>query len=61
MDELGIAEIGVDKVRYNSEMARLTQSQAENFKKAYTKINDQFKEAYPQMTDEDKMKWKYQR
>ena len=61
MDELGIAEIGVDKVRYNSEMARLTPSQAENFKKAYTKINDQFKEAYPQMTDEDKMKWKYQR
>ncbi len=61
MDELGIAEIGFDKVRYNAEFSRLNSSQAENFKKAYTKINEDFKKQYPQMTDKDKMKWKYQR
>ena len=61
MDELGIAEIGFDKARYNAEFSRLTPSQAENFKKAYTKVNDDFKKLYPQMTDKDKMKWKYQR
>ena len=61
MDELGIAEIGFDKARYNAEFSRLTPSQAENFKKAYAKINEDFKKQYPQMTDKDKMKWKYQR
>ena len=61
MDELGIAEIGFDKARYNAEFDRLTPSQAENFKKAYSKVNDDFKKQYPQMTDKDKMKWKYQR
>ncbi|HEX6223263.1 MAG TPA: sulfatase-like hydrolase/transferase, partial [Chryseolinea sp.] len=61
MDELGIAEIGVDKARYNSEMERLTPQQAENFSKAYTKVNDEFRKAYPGMSDKDKMRWKYQR
>ena len=61
MDELGIAEIGFDKVRYKAEFSRLNPSQAENFKKAYTKVNAEFKKQYPQMTEQDKMKWKYQR
>lgn len=61
MDELGIAEIGFDKRRYAAEMGRLNSSQKENFTKAYTKINEDFKKAYPTMTDKDKMKWKYQR
>ena len=61
MDELGIAEIGFDKARYKAEFSRLNPSQAENFKKAYTKINEDFKKQYPHMTDKDKMKWKYQR
>lgn len=61
MDELGIAEIGFDKRRYASEMERLTPSQASNFKRAYTKINEDFKKAYPSMTEKDKMRWKYQR
>lgn len=61
MDELGIQEIGPDKVRFKGEMARFTPSQRENFLKTYTKVNEDFKKEYPSMTDEDKMRWKYQR
>ena len=61
MDELGIAEIGFDKQRYKYEFSRLNPSQAENFKTAYAKVNDEFKKAYPSMSDKDKMRWKYQR
>ncbi len=61
MDELGIAEIGFDKARYAYEMGRFTPSQAENFKKAYSKVNEDFKKAYPAMSDKEKMQWKYQR
>lgn len=61
MDELGIAEIGYDKVRFKGETGRMTPSQLENFRKAYTPINEEFKKAYPAMTEKDKMRWKYQR
>jgi arylsulfatase A-like enzyme len=61
MDELGIPEIGFDKLRYKYEMGRLNPSQLENFKKAYAPINDAFKKAHPTMSDKDKMRWKYQR
>ncbi|WP_207508378.1 sulfatase family protein [Telluribacter humicola] len=61
MDELGIAEIGMDKRRYAYEMSRLNPSQAANFKKAYGKINEDFKNKYPSMSQKDKMRWKYQR
>ncbi|HEV7347655.1 sulfatase [Telluribacter sp.] len=61
MDELKIPEIGMDKRRYVYEMSRFNPSQAENFRKAYAKINESFKKAYPGMTAQDKMKWKYQR
>ncbi len=61
MDELGIAEIGFDKQRYRYETGRFTASQAEHFRKAYSKINEDFKKAYPAMSEKDKMKWKYQR
>jgi len=61
MDELGIKEIGFDKQRYKYEFSRLNPSQAENFKTAYAKVNDEFKKAYPKMTDKGKMRWKYQR
>ncbi|HNR73954.1 MAG TPA: sulfatase [Cyclobacteriaceae bacterium] len=61
MDELGIPEIGYDKLRYAYENKRFTPSQAENFRKAYAKINEDIKANYPGMTDKDKMRWKYQR
>ncbi len=61
MDELGIPEIGYDKLRYAYENKRFTPSQAENFRKAYAKINEDIKANYAGMTDKDKMRWKYQR
>ncbi len=61
MDELGLAEIGPDKGRFKGEMARFTPSQRETFLKYYTQINEEFKQRYPSMSQEDIMKWKYQR
>jgi len=61
MDELGIAEIGYDKVRYNADFNRMNPAQRQNFIKAYSRINDEFKKAYHKMTEKDKMRWKYQR
>ena len=61
MNELGIAEIGVDKVRFTRDFERLTPSQRDNYTKAYTKVNEEFKKVYPKMTEADKMRWKYQR
>ena len=61
MDQLGIAEIDVDKRRFENEIGRFTPSQKENFMASYSKVNDRFKKDYPSMTEEDKMKWKYQR
>jgi arylsulfatase A-like enzyme len=61
MDELGIPEIGFGKQRFAYEQSRLNDSQKANFLNAYSKVNENFKKAYPDMTEEDKMKWKYQR
>lgn len=61
MDKLGIAEIGPDKARFENEMKRMTDSQRENFMKYYTPINEEFEKIYPGMSEEEKMKWKYQR
>lgn len=61
MDELGLAEIGFDKIRYNYEVGRLDSVQRENFISSYSKINDEFKKAYAGMDETELMKWKYQR
>lgn len=61
MDELGLEEIGYDKSRFDYQVSRLTDSQRENFMKHYGKVNEEFKKAYPTMSDEDIMRWKYQR
>lgn len=60
--KLGIADVGgYDSIRYKSEFARFTPSQAENFRKYYGPIEEEFVKNYPSMTDEDMMRWKYQR
>ncbi|MBC6366885.1 sulfatase [Algoriphagus sp. AK58] len=62
MKQLGIADVGgYDTIRYKSEFARFTPSQAENFRKYYGRIDEEFIKKYPSMSDEDKMRWKYQR
>jgi arylsulfatase A-like enzyme len=61
MDQLGIPEIGYDKQRFKYEVSRMNTSQLEKFKKVYKRVNDDFKTAYPKMSEQDKMRWKYQR
>ncbi len=61
MDELGLKEIGVDKIRYKAEVGRLHTSQKANFDAAYKPVMDEFKKRYPTMTDKDLAKWQYQR
>lgn len=61
MDELGLKEIGVDKIRYKAEVGRLDATQKVNFDVAYKPVMDEFKKRYPTMTDKDLAKWQYQR
>ena len=61
MDSLKIPEIGIDKRRFVAEMGRLNPSQKANFNRVYDRINAEFIKAYPSMTEQDKMRWKFQR
>ncbi len=61
MDSLKIPEIGIDKRRFVAEMGRLTPSQKANFDRVYDRINAEFMKAYPSMSEQDKMRWKFQR
>ncbi len=61
MDEMGLKEIGFDKIRYNYEVGRLDSTQQINFLQAYSRVNEDFKKRYPKMTETDLMKWRYQR
>jgi arylsulfatase A-like enzyme len=62
LKQLGIADVGgYDTTRFIGQMNRFTPAQAENFKKYYDPISDEFIQAFPTMTDQDKMRWKYQR
>lgn len=61
MEELGMEEIGYDKIRLENGIKRLTPEQKERFNAAYAPVNEAFKKAYPNMTEEDRMRWKYQR
>lgn len=61
MDELGIEEIGPDKRRFVNQWDRFDSAQKANFDRAYGKVNEEFKKLYPSMSEEDKMKWKYNR
>lgn len=61
MDEMNLAEIGHDKIRYNGMMKRMTEEQIEEFKEAYAPLFEDFKKKYPSMDSKDLMRWKYQR
>lgn len=61
MDEIGLDEIGFDKPRYNYSFERFTPEQRESFERVYGKIGEELKKIYPTMTEEDLMRWKYQR
>lgn len=62
MDELGIPETANwDKGAFEREVGRMNAAQRADWDKHYMKVNEDFKEAYPTMTEEDKMKWRFQR
>ncbi|TDQ16544.1 arylsulfatase A-like enzyme [Algoriphagus boseongensis] len=62
LKQLGIADVGgYDTSRFIGQMNRFTPSQAESFNKYYNPISEEFIKAYPSMSEEDKMRWKYQR
>ncbi|MFC0261621.1 sulfatase family protein [Fontibacter flavus] len=62
LDELGIQDAsGWDKSAFEGEVGRLNPAQRSNWDKYYTPIMERFKKEFPKMTDEEKMKWRYQR
>jgi len=61
MDEMDLPEIGIDKLRYEFGINRLDSSQLSNFRRVYTRVNNAFKKAFPSMSEEELMKWRYQR
>jgi arylsulfatase A-like enzyme len=62
MDELGIPETADwDKEAFQREVGVMNPAQREEWDAVYGPINEEFKKNYPNMTEEDKMKWRYQR
>ncbi|TDQ16543.1 arylsulfatase A-like enzyme [Algoriphagus boseongensis] len=62
MDELGIPDAsGWDKAAFQREVGRLDSSQRANWDKYYRPINEAFKKSYASMSEEDLMRWRYQR
>jgi len=62
MDELGIPETANwDKNAFEREVGILNPAQRAEWDAVYGPINEEFKKNYPNMTEEDKMKWRYQR
>ena len=62
MDELGISEnSNWDKRPHYSRVDVMTDEQEEAWNAVYGPMNEEFKALYPKMTEEDKMRWRYQR
>lgn len=62
MDQLGIPETaGWDKGAFKREVGAMNAEQRAKWDAVYGPMNEEFAKAYPSMTDEDKMKWRYQR
>ena len=62
MDELGITEASDwDKDAYEREVGRMTQEQRVAWDAIYDPINEEFKKNYEKMSQEELMRWRYQR
>lgn len=62
MEELGIAETAMwDHAAYERSVGRMTESQKADWDRIYNPMIEDFKNNYPQMSQEDQMKWRYQR
>lgn len=62
MDELGIVPgSSWDKGAFEREVGRQTPEQRKAWDEVYGPMNEEFRRMYPGMTEEEKMKWRYQR
>lgn len=61
IDGMNEPEIGIDKLRFEHSVGRMDSVQFANFKSSYDKVNADFKNNYPSLSEEDKMRWRYQR
>ena len=62
MDKLGIKEShAYDKRNYNATIGRMNPEQRKAWDDAYGKMNEEFMQKFPSMTDKEKMQWRYQR
>ena len=62
MAELGIPETAIwDHRAYNNTVGRMTEAQRADWDKIYNPMIEEFKKNYPNMSQEDLMKWRYQR
>lgn len=62
MDQLGISGTsGWDKEAFEREVGRMNPEQRANWDAHYGKINEAFIKDFPTMSEEDQMRWRYQR
>ncbi|SOE22706.1 Arylsulfatase A [Spirosomataceae bacterium TFI 002] len=62
MDELGIPETANwDKNAYNGNLGRMDESQRAAWDAVYDPMNEEFKKSFPNMSQKEKMQWRYQR
>ncbi len=62
MDELGIPETSNwDKNAFEREVGRMNTEQRAAWDAVYGPMNEEFKSLYPNMTEKEKMQWRYQR
>ena len=62
MDELGIPETAQwDKRAYNTTIGRMTEEQRAAWDAVYGPMNEDFKERFASMSEEEQMKWRFQR
>lgn len=61
MAELGNSQIRSENTRSYNPYGLFNDEQRKAFMSTYGKVNEEFKKAYPTMSDQDLMRWKYQR
>lgn len=62
MDELGIPETADwEKRALRNSLSRMNEEQRSAWDEVYGPMNEEFKAAWPNMSEEDKMHWRYQR
>lgn len=62
LDDLGISlTTDWDKKAFDREVGRMTSAQRASWDSVYREVNDDFKRKYPHMSQDDLMRWRYQR